>query len=117
MKITTIKASAGRTIPHPHESYSNLKFHVELTAELKAGEDAGTAALQLQNEVDSLLKTNCDQRMAALQSEYEEARRKREEEYAKQAAITKAAQAVREAERRLKCLQAGEDPDDEDYPF
>lgn len=36
MRIKTIRVSAGRTVPHPNESYANLKFFVELTAELGA---------------------------------------------------------------------------------
>ena len=40
MKITNIVVRAGRTFNHPHESYSNLKPEVELTATLDEGDDA-----------------------------------------------------------------------------
>lgn len=56
MKITNIVVRAGRTFNHPHESYSNLKPEVELTATLEDGDDAKTAVQHLQTQAEGLVE-------------------------------------------------------------
>jgi len=65
MKIQTITVTAGRTFNHPHESYSNLRPEVVLTATLSEGEDATTAAKQLQAQAEGLVE---DHKQAMLKS-------------------------------------------------
>ena len=56
MKITNIVVRAGRTFNHPHESYSNLKPEVELTATLDDGDDAKSAVQQLQAQAEGMVE-------------------------------------------------------------
>lgn len=56
MKINTITVTAGRTFNNPHESYSNLRPEVVLTATLDEGEDASTATRQLQAQAEGLVE-------------------------------------------------------------
>lgn len=65
MKIQTITVTAGRTFNHPHESYSNLRPEVVLTATLSEGEDATAAAKQLQAQAEGLVE---DHKQAMLKS-------------------------------------------------
>ena len=56
MKINQIVVRAGRTFNHPHESYSNLKPEVELTATLEAGDDTNTSVKQLQAQAEGMVE-------------------------------------------------------------
>lgn len=56
MKVTEIRVIAGRTFNHPHESYSNLRPEVALTATLDNGEDPDAAAKALQAKAESLVE-------------------------------------------------------------
>src|ERR1700741_1874386 len=56
MKITHIVVRAGRTFNHPHESYSNLKPEVELSAELADGDDAIACTRQLQQQAEGAVE-------------------------------------------------------------
>lgn len=115
MKITSIRASAGRTLPHPNESYSNMKFFVELSAELKAGEDANVAAVQLQEVANGLMQAECMRRLADIERQEKEERERREAEYKKEREIRDAERAVSEAQRKLDRLKNGDQGDD--IPF
>ena len=56
MKITNIVVRAGRTFNHPHESYSNLKPEVELTATLDEGDETKVAVQQLQAQAEGMVE-------------------------------------------------------------
>lgn len=116
MKLTIIRASAGCTIPHPHESFSNIKLFLELNAELADGENPHAAAIQLQHEVNFLLANERTKRLGDLQREYEEAEARRRAQYEKQQAIREAENAVHQAEQKLEALRTGA-PTDDDIPF
>lgn len=115
MRIKTIRVSAGRTIPHPHESYSNMKFFVELTAEIKATEDAARATARLQIHVDEMLSMEVALRLSEIEAAAAKKREEREAEMKKQQILRDAERAIREAEHRLECIRKGVDPDE--IPF
>jgi len=48
MRVTEITVTAGRTFNHPHETYSNLRPEVRLTATLDDTDDASDCAKALQ---------------------------------------------------------------------
>lgn len=56
MQITNIVVRAGRTFNHPHESYSNLKPEVELTAEVQEGDDAQACVRELQAKAEGMVE-------------------------------------------------------------
>ncbi len=56
MKITNITVHAGRTFNHPHESYSNLKPEVILSASIEEGESAVECAKKLQAQAEQLVE-------------------------------------------------------------
>ena len=56
MKIKTITVTAGRVLPHPLESYANIRPEITLTADIEDGEDPDTAARALQGKAESLLE-------------------------------------------------------------
>lgn len=117
MKLKTIRASAGCTIPHPHQSYANIKLFVELTAELTLRENHLTASRELQVVVDQLLTTERERRLQEIEREYQEERARRDAERKKMQAINEAEQQIREAERKLELLKSGETEDAEEIPF
>jgi len=122
MKFTVIRASAGCTIPHPFESYSNFKLFVELSAELKAGEDHVAATTKLQDAVNALLSTEKAKRIEDLERQHAEAEARRRAEHEKQQAIYKAESDIREAQRKLERLRSdgstgGSGNTDDDTPF
>ena len=61
MKITNTVVRAGRTIPHPTRSYSNIKTEVELTAAIEEGEDAQEAIQKLRIQAEQVVQTHQDQ--------------------------------------------------------
>ncbi|MGV1047696.1 MAG: hypothetical protein ACOYD4_04105 [Solirubrobacterales bacterium] len=65
MTITIITVTAGRTFNHPHESYSNLRPEVTMTATLAPGEHAEGATRRLQATAEQLVE---DHKRAMLQS-------------------------------------------------
>lgn len=56
MNIKTITVHAGRTIPHPLESYSNLRPSLSMTAELCDGDDPADCLKQLQSQAEGLVQ-------------------------------------------------------------
>ena len=118
MKITNIRASAGRTVPHPHMEYSNLKFFVEMTAELQEGDlDEQSAAASLQESVDNALSRETEKRLQQLEIQYREEQERLKKERAKQRAIYEAEAQLRDAERNLERLKNDEAAETEDMPF
>jgi len=115
MKITTIRCSAGCTIPHPHESYSNIKLFAELSAELEPSEDQAVAVAQLQEAVHALLSAERDKRLNAIEEEHQEQEARRRAEHEKQQAIYAAERKLNEAQRVLERLQNGASEDE--MPF
>lgn len=67
MKITNIVVSAGRTFNHPYESFSNLRPHVQLRAELADGDDAETCIKQLQAQAESLVEDHKQNMLRSLE--------------------------------------------------
>ncbi len=65
MKITEVKVSAGRTFNHPHESYSNLRPHVELRATIEEGDDPHKVVKDLLASAEQIVE---DHKQAMLQS-------------------------------------------------
>ena len=78
MKVTEIKVSAGRTFNHPHESYSNLRPHVELRAVLEEGEDPVAAVRQLQGQAEQLVEDHKQNMLKSIEDLYELTERQRE---------------------------------------
>jgi hypothetical protein len=56
MTIDKIQVTAARTFNHPHESYSNLRPAVILTATLAPDEDASTCVKNLQQQAEGLVE-------------------------------------------------------------
>jgi hypothetical protein len=66
MIITEICVTAARTFNHPHESYSNLRPAVSMTATLAAGEDADVAVAALQARAETLVEDHKAAMLASL---------------------------------------------------
>lgn len=58
MKITSITVDAGRTFNHPHESYSNLRPSVTLTATIEEGDNPDECAKSLQARAEELVENH-----------------------------------------------------------
>lgn len=56
MKVTEITITSGRTFNHPHETYSNLRPSVTLTASLGEDEDPDAATKALQAKAERLVE-------------------------------------------------------------
>lgn len=56
MRVTEITVSAGRTFSHPYESYSNLRPHVTLKAEIAEGENFQDCVKDLQAQAEGLIE-------------------------------------------------------------
>ncbi len=78
MKITEIKVSAGRTFNHPHESYSNLRPHVELRAALEEGEDPVAAIRELQGQAEQLVEDHKQSMLKSIEDLHELTERQQE---------------------------------------
>lgn len=78
MKITHITISAGRTFNHPFESYSNLRPHVQLDAELDDGDDVTTCIKELQAKAEGFVEDHKQHMLKSLQNLQEMQSRERE---------------------------------------
>jgi hypothetical protein len=78
MKIRTVKVTAGRVLPHPLESYANIRPEITLDADLEEGEDPDQAARALQGKAESLLEQHAEDLKKFLQDQ--EIRRQRAQE-------------------------------------
>lgn len=56
MEIKTVTVTAARTFNHPYEQYHNFRPGVTLTASLTDGENAETAAKELQAQAEKLVE-------------------------------------------------------------
>lgn len=117
MKLKSIRASAGCTIPHPHQSYANIKLFVELTAELTAKEDHSAAITYLQKCANNHLLHERDRKLQEIEREYQEARERQQAEREKAKAIYEAEEQIREAERKLELLKSGQTEEADEIPF
>lgn len=109
MEITSIKVSAGRTIPHPLKQFANIKIHLELQANLKPEDDANQCVMDLQSKADVLVSMEADSLVRRTKEDHEQQlRRDREEreERARQARIEEAEREAREAQERLEMVKA-----------
>jgi len=61
MKIKQATVRAGRTIPHPTRSYSNIKTEVELVAELSDEDKPDEAIAKLRVNAEQIVQTHQDQ--------------------------------------------------------
>ena len=67
MQITQIKVKSGGRFPHPNESFSNLEVEIELTAEIRPGEDVYKAIQDLQIDADTAYAQHKQQRLDAIE--------------------------------------------------
>jgi hypothetical protein len=65
-KVREITVSAGRTFSHPHESYSNLKPFVSVTATIDDGEDFVGVTKQLQAQAEELVEDHKNHMLKSL---------------------------------------------------
>lgn len=72
MKVTEITVTAGRTFNHPHESYSNLRPEVRMTATLDDGDDASDATKALQAKAERLVEDHKNTLLDTLNQIYEQ---------------------------------------------
>jgi hypothetical protein len=80
-KVTEITVSSGRVLPHPHESYANLRPSLSLKASLEDGESVEDAALILQVKAEILLEAHIGRIEERIEAEYQAKRSRQEEEY------------------------------------
>ncbi len=73
-----ITVTAGRTFNHPHESYSNLRPSVSMTATLDEGEDAIAAARQLQAKAEQLVEDHKQSLLKSLEDLFDLTERQKE---------------------------------------
>lgn len=78
MKIHTITVTAGRTFNHPHEQYSNLRPEVTLFATLDEGEDATSAARELQARAEQLVEDHKQGLLRSMEELYQLTERQQE---------------------------------------
>lgn len=67
MKIQEITVHASRTLPHPIESYANIKPEVTLRATLDDGDDPAEAVRQLQATAENLVENHAAVLKAAIE--------------------------------------------------
>ena len=96
-KITEITVHAGRVIPHPFTSYSNLKPGISYKAVLEDGEDAVEATKRLQAQAEGLLEDHCRHMITSLE-ELEDLKRD-------QARVASLKSSIENAQRELDRLR------------
>jgi hypothetical protein len=72
MKVTEITVTAGRTFNHPHETYSNLRPEVRMTATLDDSDDAERATKVLQAKAEKLVEDHKNALLSTLEQIYEQ---------------------------------------------
>jgi hypothetical protein len=65
MKITNIVVRTGRTMPHPHIGYANLRTDITMNAELIDGEDAEACIRELQIKANAAVDTDMQRMIEA----------------------------------------------------
>ena len=61
MQIKQATVRAGRTVPHPTRSYSNVKTEIELVADLGDEPDADAAITKLRIQAEQIVQTHQEQ--------------------------------------------------------
>ncbi|MEM9369104.1 MAG: hypothetical protein AAGD07_24215 [Planctomycetota bacterium] len=61
MKIREATVRAGRTVPHPTKSFSNVKTEIELVADVSDEDDPQAAIDGLRVQAEQLVQTHQDQ--------------------------------------------------------
>lgn len=67
MKITRIVVNAGRTLPHPCQSYANLRPSVTMEAQLDESEDPREAVRHLQIQAERAVEEHAATLIASLE--------------------------------------------------
>lgn len=78
MQITQVTVTAARVIPHPVESYSNLRPSVSLTATLSPEDEPFKCVRNLQNAAEVLVVEHANNMVKAIVDEAARARREGE---------------------------------------
>lgn len=78
MEITSIKVAAGRTVPHPLESYSNFRAFVQLHGDLAPGDDADACTRQLQAKAEGLVDDHVESFLKIIHERDRDRRRQQE---------------------------------------
>lgn len=81
MKVTEITVSAGRVIPHPRESYANLRPMLSLKASIDDGEGVKAATELLQAVAEDLLAAHVAKLTDIVEAEYQAERKRQDEAY------------------------------------
>jgi hypothetical protein len=118
MKIAEITIHAGRVIPHPFLSYSNLKPGISYRAVLDANDDPIEATKALQAQAESLLEDHCRHLVKSLE-ELQELTAKQQKVRTLQESIQRAQSELDRLREGLPALDAPAPPpavDDDDEP-
>lgn len=66
MKVTEINVTAGRTLPHPTESYANLRPTISLSATLEEGDEPQECIRKLQVQAEQLVEDHAAALVASI---------------------------------------------------
>ena len=61
MKIRQATVRAGRTVPHPTRSFSNVKTEIELVADIGEEDDSAESINQLRIQAEQIVHTHQEQ--------------------------------------------------------
>ncbi len=115
MKVREITVSAGRVIPHPFQSYANLRPMVSLKADIDDGEDYEQMTKELQAKVEGMVEDHSRYMVKSLEELHELSE--------KRAQAASLEGQIRRAQRDLDAIRKGltalpglsvEDTDDRD---
>jgi hypothetical protein len=111
VKITEITVSSGRVIPHPRESYANLRPMLSLRASVDETEDITAAVATLQAQAEALLASHVAHLELDIEAEYQAERKRQDEAYEQ-----------RQRERSLAAVSDADaldddETEDEEIPF
>jgi hypothetical protein len=103
MKITEVTVSTGRVIPHPRESYANLRPSISLKATVEAGDSVEVVANGLYTHAELLLAAHIRLIQDRIEAEYQAKCKREDEEYER-----------RQRERSLAAVTDADALDDDD---
>jgi hypothetical protein len=95
--ITEIIVSAGRTVNHPHESYSNLKPHVTLKATIANNDDFEVEYKQLAARAERLIEDHKENLLSGIRAIYDLREAERE--------MTSLERQINQAQQRLENIR------------
>lgn len=102
-KIIEITVHSGRVIPHPHQSYANLRPGLSLRVAIQEGEDVEAITTNMQGYAERLLGFHVANLLVNAEDEYQAKLKRQEEEYER-----------RNRERSLAAVADPDELDDED---